>query len=54
MHSNVVWPALAVLAVALASVPAVEDAGNRSVLYWVIVPSLLVWVVAVCSYIAFF
>ncbi len=54
MQSNVIWPALTVLAVALASVPAMENAGNRSILYWVVVPSLLLGLVAVCYHIALF
>lgn len=54
MHSILIWPALTVLAGAIASVPAVEDAGNRAILYWVIVPSLLVGAVAVCSHIVSF
>jgi hypothetical protein len=54
MNSLVVWPALTVLAIALASVPAVEDAGNRSLLYWVVVPSLLAGVCAVCLHVGAF
>ena len=54
MHSILIWPTLTVLAGAIASVSAVEDAGNRAILYWVIVPSLLVGAVAVCSHIVSF
>jgi len=49
MNSTLVWPALTVLGLALASIPAVEDAGNRTLLYWVFVPSLLVGVVVICT-----
>jgi membrane protein DedA with SNARE-associated domain len=54
MHSILIWPALTVLAGAIASVPAIEDASNRAILYWVIVPSLLVGAVVVCSHIVSF
>ena len=49
MNSTVIWPVLTVLGLAVASIPAVEDAGNRTLLYWVFLPSLLVGVVAICS-----
>ena len=42
MHSMLIWPALGVLAAVVTSIPAVHDGGNRTVLYWLVLPSLLV------------
>ncbi len=47
MHSILVWPALAIVAGATASIPAVQDGGNRAILYWLVLPSLLVGVAAI-------
>ena len=52
MHSTVIWPALVFLAGAAASTPAIEDAGNRSLLYWVVIPTLLMGFAAMCSHAA--
>ena len=49
MHSILIWPALTVLAGSVISVPAVADAGRRSILYWVVLPSLAVGAAAVCA-----
>ena len=50
MHSILSSTAYIALATALATAPAVENNGSRSVLYWVIVPSLVVSVVAIFSH----
>ncbi len=46
MHSLVIWPVLTVLAGATACLPAVEDAGHRALLSWLILPSLVIGLLA--------
>lgn len=49
MHSILIWPVLTILAGTVATAPTLEDAGNRSLVYWMIVPSLLVAFAAICA-----
>jgi len=49
MHSIVLWPFLTLAASAIALVPTVEDSGHRSLLFWLIIPPLLVGVLTVCT-----
>jgi hypothetical protein len=46
MQSILILPALMVLAGAVVTAPAVENSSNRSILYWLVLPSLAVGVVA--------
>jgi hypothetical protein len=46
MQSILLWPALMVLAGAAVAAPAVENASNRAILYWLVLPSLAVGVAA--------
>jgi hypothetical protein len=46
MHSIVFWPALTLLAGAAVTVPAVQDSGSRTLLYWVVLPTLALSVAA--------
>jgi len=41
MHTLLMWSVLVVMTCVVTTVPVVEDEGNRSILYWVVVPSLL-------------
>ncbi len=50
MHPIVFWPALVLVAGTATSVPAVQDGGNRSLLYWFVIPSLFVGVAVFFSY----
>jgi len=54
MNSVLSSTVLMALAGVLATAPAVEDTVNRSILYWVMVPSLVVSVAAICSQMAAF
>lgn len=49
MHSILLWPALTVIAGAAASIPAIQDSGNRALLYWLVLPSLAVGIIAIWS-----
>jgi hypothetical protein len=53
MHSFVLWPVLAFAAGAVACAATIEDSFNRSVLYWVVLPPLMVGILAVCSHFVF-
>lgn len=46
MQSLLILPALMVLAGAAVTAPAVENASNRAILYWLVLPSLAVGVAA--------
>ena len=46
MHSMVLWPFLALLAGGVVLVPTIEDSGQRSFVYWVIIPPLLAGILA--------
>jgi hypothetical protein len=47
MQSIVLWPALALLGGAAAvTIPAVQDSGSRSILYWVVIPTVALSVAA--------
>jgi hypothetical protein len=50
MQSILFWPALALIAGAACTVPAVQDGGSRAVLYWLVLPSLFVGVAAIFSH----
>lgn len=50
MHSTLIWPALTVFAGAAVFVPAVEDSGLRTILYWIVLPSLLLGLVVVFAH----
>lgn len=50
MHSFPFWSALVLVAGAATAVPAVQDGGNRPVLYWLVLPSLFVGVAAFSSH----
>ena len=49
MHSMVLWPFLTLLAAAIAFVPTIEDSGQRSLVFWLVVPALLAGVIAAFS-----
>jgi hypothetical protein len=44
MQSILLWPALMVLAGAAVAGPAMENPSNRAILYWFVLPSLVVGV----------
>lgn len=46
MHSILIWPALVIVAGAVTAIPAVQNGGNRSLLYWLVLPSIMVGVAA--------
>ena len=50
MHPMVLLPVLTLLAAGIAFVPMIEDAGHRSLLYWIIIPPLVAGMVAACSH----
>jgi len=50
MHTILTSAALIVPAAVLVTVPTVEDAGNRSILYWVVLPTLVFGLAAACSH----
>ena len=50
MHSILFWPALVLVAGVATTIPAVQDGGNRSLLYWLVIPSLFVGVAAIFSH----
>lgn len=54
MHSILLWPALVVMAGVVTFVPAVEDGENRSILYWLVVPTLVVGAAAIFTHIGSF
>jgi len=45
------WPALILLAGAAATAPTMENASNRAILYWLILPSLAVGIAAMFSHV---
>lgn len=47
MQTVLIWPALGVLAAVATSIPAVQDGGNRTLLYWLVLPSLVVGAAAI-------
>lgn len=53
MHSLLLWPVLTLLAVAVACAATIEDSFNRSLVYWLVLPPLLVGALAACSHFAF-
>lgn len=50
MHSILLWPVLILVAGTAATVPAVQDGGNRSLMYWLVIPSLFVGIAAFFSH----
>ncbi len=46
MHALLALPALVLIAGVVTSVPAVHDGGNRAILYWLVLPSLVAGVAA--------
>ena len=54
MHTILTSAALIVPAAVLVTAPTVEDAGNRSILYWVVIPPMLFGLVAVGTHIVAF
>jgi hypothetical protein len=50
VHSIVLWPALTLLAGAAVTVPAVHDSGSRSLLYWLVLPTLALSVAALWAH----
>ena len=48
------WPILVVLAGALAAVPVVRDESNRAVLYWIVLPTIVLGAIAMCMHLAMF
>lgn len=50
MHSFVVWPALALLAGAAATIPMMENGSSRSIWYWWVLPTLAVGLAAMLSH----
>jgi hypothetical protein len=49
MHSMTLWPFLTLVATAIAFAPTILDYGQRSLVYWLIIPPLLAGVLAACS-----
>ncbi len=49
MHSLVLWPLLTLGAASIAFVPTIESSGQRSLVYWLIIPPLIAGVLAACS-----
>jgi hypothetical protein len=41
MHTLLMWSVLIAITAVVTAVPVVENEGNRSILYWLLVPSLL-------------
>ena len=50
MHSMGLWPFLTLAAVGLASVPTIEDSGQRAMAYWLVIPPLLAGAFVACSH----
>lgn len=50
MHTIPLWPALILIAGVVTFVPAVQDGENRSILYWLVVPTLVVSVAAIFTH----
>ncbi len=51
MHSMALWPFLTVFAAGMAFVQIIEDSGQRSLIYWLLVTVLLAGVMAAVSHI---
>ena len=49
MQMFTVWPVLVLMAGVVVCVPTVPGSGNRSLLYWVVLPPLLAGALALCS-----
>lgn len=54
MHSILTSAALIVPAAVLVTAPTIEDAGNRSIFYWVVIPPMLFGLVSACSHMVTF
>jgi len=50
MHLNALWASLSVVAAVIAFVPAITEPGHRAVVYWFLIPSLLVGILAAWSH----
>jgi hypothetical protein len=46
MQPILFWPALVLVAGAVTAIPVVQNGSNRSFLYWVVLPSIVVGVAA--------
>ena len=46
MHSFVLWPVLALVAAVGAGAATIEDSFHRSVVYWLVLPALLIGALA--------
>lgn len=54
MQSMLMWPALIVLAGAAVTAPSIQNVCNRAILYWLILPTLAVGIVAMFGHIISF
>jgi len=52
MHSMTLWPVLSLLAAMMVFVPTLENSGHRSMMYWLILPTLLAGILAAWSHFA--
>jgi hypothetical protein len=50
MQSMALWPFLALMAAGLAFVPTIEDSGYRSLVYWLVIPPLVVGMLVASSH----
>lgn len=51
MYMPLIWPVLILVTGVVTTVPALEGEGNRSILYWVLLPALLFSVAAlICQF----
>lgn len=51
MHATLFWPALTLIAGGAVSIPLVENAANRSVLYWIVLPPIAVGLLTIFSHV---
>jgi hypothetical protein len=51
MQSTFLWSALIVLAGAAVTAPSIQNVCNRAILYWLILPSLAVGIVAMFGHV---
>lgn len=50
MQPMLIWPTLGLLAAVATYIPAVNDGGNRTVLYWLVLPSLVMGAAAAVTH----
>jgi hypothetical protein len=54
MQSTLIWPALMVFAGAAVTAPSLQNVSNRAIVYWLVLPSLAVGVVAMFGHVITF